>query len=58
MLEDEINQLHKSNPMKYKNQIRSRVFNLRDKKNPMLPGNFLLGLITPAKSVMQNVCFL
>jgi len=49
MLEDEINQLHKNNQMKYKNQVRSRVFNLRDKKNPMLRGNFLLGLITPAK---------
>ena len=48
MLEDEINKLH-SNPMKYKNQVRSRVFNLKDKKNPMLRGNFLLGIITPAK---------
>lgn len=49
MIEDEINQLHKNNQMKYKNQVRSRVFNLRDKKNPMLRGNFLLGLITPAQ---------
>ena len=49
MIEDEINQLHKNNQMKYKNQVRSRVFNLRDKKNPMLRGNFLLGLITPAR---------
>ena len=30
--------------MKYKNQVRSRVFNLRDKKNPMLRGNFLNNL--------------
>jgi len=49
LLEDEINQLYKNNQMKYKNQVRSRVFNLRDKKNPMLRGNFLLGLISPAK---------
>jgi len=48
MLEDEINKLH-NNPMKYKNQVRSRVFNLKDKKNPMLRGNFLLGMITPAR---------
>ena len=51
MIEDEINQLYKNNQMKYKNQVRSRVFNLRDKKNPMLRGNFLLGLISPAKLV-------
>jgi len=48
MLEDEINTLH-SNQMKYKNQVRSRVFNLKDKKNPGLRANFLLGIITPAK---------
>jgi len=49
MLEDEIHNLHKNNQMKYKNQIRSRVFNLKDKKNPMLRGNLLLGIITPQK---------
>jgi len=49
MLEDEIHNLHKNNQMKYKNQIRSRIFNLKDKKNPMLRGNLLLGIITPAK---------
>jgi len=48
MLEDEINKLHSNNQMKYKNQVRSRVFNLKDKKNPMLRTNFLLGIITPA----------
>jgi len=49
MLEDEINNVHKNNQMKYKNQIRSRVFNLKDKKNPVLRGNFLLGIITPKR---------
>ena len=52
MLEDEIHNLHKNNQMKYKNQIRSRIFNLKDKKNPMLRGNLLLGIITPAKYVV------
>ena len=51
MLEDEINNVHKNNQMKYKNQIRSRVFNLKDKKNPVLRGNFLLGIITPKRYV-------
>ena len=49
MLEDEIHNLHKGNQMKYKNLIRSRVFNLKDKKNPMLRGNLLLGILTPAR---------
>jgi len=35
--------------MKYKNQVRSRVFNLKDKKNPGLRMNVLLGLIAPDK---------
>jgi len=34
---------------KYKNQIRSRVFNLKDKKNPMLREKFITGEISPAK---------
>lgn len=34
---------------KYKNQIRSRVFNLRDKKNPELRENVLCGVIEPEK---------
>ena len=49
MLEDEINNIHRNNQMKYKNHVRSRIFNLKDKKNPMLRASFLLGLITPAK---------
>merc|ERR1719509_449143 len=34
---------------KYKNQIRSRIFNLKDKKNPQLRESFLLGSIPPTK---------
>lgn len=35
--------------MKYKNCIRSRVFNLKDSKNPMLSRNVMCGLISPEK---------
>jgi len=35
--------------MKYKNQLRSRVFNLKDKKNPELRDNVLCGVILPEK---------
>ena len=35
--------------MKYKNRVRSRVANLKDKKNPALRENVLLGHITPDK---------
>ena len=35
--------------MKYKNQLRSRVFNLKDKKNPALRENVLCGVILPEK---------
>lgn len=31
---------------KYKNQVRSRVFNLKDKKNPMLRINILAGILS------------
>ena len=46
MLEEEIFSLYKQTSQKYKNQIRSRFFNLKDKRNPMLRSNFLLGMIT------------
>ena len=46
MLEEEIFSLYKQTSQKYKNQIRSRIFNLKDKRNPMLRSNFLLGMIT------------
>ncbi|VDP28104.1 unnamed protein product [Soboliphyme baturini] len=34
---------------RYKTAVRSRVFNLRDRKNPELRENVLLGVVTPAK---------
>jgi len=53
-LEEEIfNNMRSTNP-KYKNQIRSRVFNLKDKKNLLLRENLLLGIITPAKLAVMT----
>jgi len=40
--------------MKYKNQVRSRVFNLKDKKNPALRINVLMGLISPDKIAVMT----
>jgi len=40
--------------MKYKNQVRSRVFNLKDKKNPALRVNVLMGLIQPEKIAVMT----
>ena len=48
-LEEEIFSLYNQTSQKYKNQIRSRIFNLKDKRNPMLRSNFLLGMISPAR---------
>ena len=49
MIEDAIFQKFKSTNPKYKNKIRSRVFNLRDKKNPELRENVLCGTISEEK---------
>jgi len=40
---------YKQTSSKYKNQIRSRVFNLKDKKNPGLRLNLLMGVLTPER---------
>ena len=48
-MESETFGIYKSTNAKYKNQIRSRVFNLKDKKNPALRQNLLLGLVTPER---------
>jgi len=48
-LEEEIFGLYKRTDQKYKNQIRSRVFNLKDKKNAALRNNLLLGVLSPDK---------
>eukprot|EP00088_Acartia_fossae_P007932 TRINITY_DN13733_c0_g1_i1.p1 TRINITY_DN13733_c0_g1~~TRINITY_DN13733_c0_g1_i1.p1 ORF type:complete len:295 (-),score=124.18 TRINITY_DN13733_c0_g1_i1:861-1709(-) len=37
---------YKQTSPKYKNQVRSRVFNLKDKKNPMLRMNLLCGILS------------
>jgi len=51
LIEDHIYQHFKNQPndTKYKNQIRSRVFNLRDKKNPDLRLSVLCGTIKEEK---------
>jgi len=43
---DKYNQENNPGP-KYKQQVRSRVFNLKDKLNPNLRTNLLLGVFTP-----------
>jgi len=45
-LEENIFNMYKQTNQKYKNQIRSRVFNLKDKKNPMLRMNLLAGILS------------
>jgi len=48
-LEEAIYKDFKSTNPKYKNQVRSRVFNLKDKKNSGLREGLLLGSITPER---------
>jgi len=54
LIEDTIFQKFKQTNPKYKNQIRSRVFNLRDKKNPELRENVLCGVISPEKFAVMT----
>lgn len=55
LIEDAVFKNNKGNTgMKYKNQIRSRVFNLKDKKNPGLRMNVLMGLITPERIAVMT----
>jgi len=53
-LEEAIFSQNRSTNHKYKNQVRSRVFNLKDKKNPMLRESLLLGALTPAKLAVMT----
>ena len=53
-IEEEIFKEHKSTDARYKNKVRSRVSNLRDKKNPALRENVLLGSIAPSKLVKMT----
>merc|ERR1719312_885802 len=45
-LEEHIFAQFKQTNQKYKTQIRSRVFNLKDKKNPMLRMSLLIGMLS------------
>eukprot|EP00096_Caligus_rogercresseyi_P014045 TRINITY_DN658_c1_g1_i1.p1 TRINITY_DN658_c1_g1~~TRINITY_DN658_c1_g1_i1.p1 ORF type:complete len:300 (+),score=119.14 TRINITY_DN658_c1_g1_i1:146-1045(+) len=54
LIEEAIFSNFKSTSAKYKNQIRSRVFNLRDKKNPALRENVLTGIIDPPKFAVMT----
>lgn len=53
-LEEHIFTNHRMTSPKYKNQIRSRVFNLKDKKNQSLRENLLLGIIKPEKLAVMT----
>lgn len=48
-IEEEHYKLNGSTNDKYKAAIRSKIFNLRDKKNPDLRANVLTGVITPER---------
>jgi len=50
---DKFNQENNAGP-KYKQQVRSRVFNLRDKSNPKLRANLLLGVFSPKEFAHFN----
>ena len=54
LIEDTIFKQHKATTPKYKNQVRSRVFNLKDKKNPALRENVLCGVIAPEKLAVMT----
>nr|ADD24357.1 Transcription elongation factor S-II [Lepeophtheirus salmonis] len=54
LIEEAIFSNFKSTSAKYKNQIRSRVFNLKDKKNPALRENVLTGIIEPSKFAVMT----
>jgi len=48
-IEDAIYDVFSDTGIKYKNCVRSRVFNLKDSKNPMLSANVMCGFISPEK---------
>lgn len=48
-IEDAIYEEFENTDMKYKNRVRSRVANLKDRRNLQLRVNVLIGLITPEK---------
>ena len=54
LIEETIFRNNKSTNPKYKNQVRSRVFNLKDKKNPSLRENVLCGVIAPERIAVMT----
>lgn len=54
LIEDTIYKNKKGTTSQYKNQVRSRVFNLKDKKNPSLRENVLCGVIPPEKLAVMT----
>ncbi|EYC36017.1 hypothetical protein Y032_0946g3160 [Ancylostoma ceylanicum] len=52
--EDKKEKVHKGTGDKYKAALRSRVFNLRDKKNPALRENVLTGVVKPEKFAVMT----
>merc|ERR1712168_792505 len=48
-IEDAIFKEFRNTEAAYKNRLRSRVYNLKDSKNPELRGNVLRGVITPKR---------
>jgi len=54
LIEETIFKNNKSTTPKYKNQVRSRVFNLKDKKNPSLRENVLCGVISPEQLAVMT----
>ncbi|VDM53620.1 unnamed protein product [Angiostrongylus costaricensis] len=53
-VEERIFSVHKGTGDKYKAALRSRVFNLRDKKNPALRENVLTGVVKPEKFAVMT----
>ncbi|MFH4977194.1 hypothetical protein AB6A40_003903 [Gnathostoma spinigerum] len=53
-IEDKLFEVHRGTGDKYKAALRSRVFNLRDKKNTALRENVLLGVVTPEKFAVMT----
>ena len=47
-------QAHKGSGEKYRSALRSRVFNLRDKKNQALRENVLTGVVEPDKFAVSE----
>ena len=54
LIEETIFRNNKSTNPKYKNLVRSRVFNLKDKNNPSLRENVLCGVIAPERIAIMT----